>query len=147
MPWTFLLPALLAALALASQAAVSALPDTVGLQLEICRLPGMPLEGDQAIRIPAGTIFIPMDVAAGFAPATTAASPPLTVILAAPATIASSAFCVRAPIRLAGTPGSGAVRAELDGMFRVKAEPAKRTLDRIYALLRRKESGEDTDEP
>jgi hypothetical protein len=140
---TFLLPALIAALPLASEAAVSALPDAPGLQLEICRLPGLPLDGDQAIHLPAGTVFIPMDADPDLAAPMSAASPPLRVILAAPATIDASAFCVRAPVRLPGAPPRGTLRAELDGMFRVGPGPATQTLDRIYALLRRK----DTDTP
>ena len=122
---TILLPALLAALASGPAAAHAALPAVAGLQLEICRLPGMSVDdGDQAIRIPAGTVFTAAGVDAGLAaPTSTAGTPPLRVILAAPATIDPAAFCVRAPISLPDPVARGAVRAELDSMSWVSSGP------------------------
>jgi hypothetical protein len=133
-----LLPFLFLALAPAAHAADS----PAGLELEICRLPGMPAEySGHAIDIPAGIAFSATTGIPDAADPAQAPVPPVTVTLTAPATIAAAGFCVRAPIAPGDTVSARALGGHVGDMFQVSRGlpgTAHGTLDTIYGLLREK---------
>ena len=139
---TILLPILFAAPLWCAPALAADPPPAGGLELEICRLPGVPSEySGREIDIPAGVAFSQasgLDDVAAPQPA----APPIRVTLAAPAAIPASAFCVRAPIRPADPAQDHALHARVGDMFWVTSGMpgmAPGSLDAIYRLLRDKD--------
>ena len=140
---SLLFPPLLAAIGAASPAFCADSPQAAELELEICRLPGMPAEySGREIDIPAGAAFAPagglIDPTATGGPAAT----PLRVTLVAPVSIAASAFCVRAPVRPVDPAQNRALHARIGEPFWVSGGlPGMRpgALDVVYGLLRSKE--------
>ena len=136
-----LFPFLLLALAPAARAAAAESP-AAGLELEICRLPGMPAEySGHAIDIPAGVAFSATTGIPDAADPAQAPVPPITVTLTAPATIGAASFCVRAPIAASDAASARVLDGHVGDMFQVsRGMPgaAAGTFDTIYGLLREK---------
>jgi len=140
---SLLLSTLLAALAFSTPALCADSPQADGLELEICRLPGVPSEyHGREIDIPGAAAFAPAGGLIDPAATSRPAARPLRVALAAPVSIAASAFCVNAPIRPVDPVQDHALRARIGEPFWASGGiPGMRpgSLDVVYGLLRVKE--------